>query len=892
MKQHYLTPLFDPRSVAVIGASETKGSVGRQVWMSIRAGGFKGKLFPINLKHKTVMNQVAWKSVNDIAEPIDLAIITTSAPTVVALIEACGKKGIKAVVLMSSDFQMAKKENRQLLKRAIKRAHFYQMHVLGPSVFGLMRPSSRLMSANYEGIIKPGNIALLSQSSGVTSAILDWAESHHVGFSSVISLGSAEDVGVGSALDYLAYDHQTHSILLYVEEIQEARTFMSALRAAARTKPIIALKVGRHAVNMKITHTHSEHFIVADQVFNAALHRAGVVRVQSISELLLAAKAMDNNYRSQGNRLAIVANGMGSALMAMDSALNLQVEIPQLASSTVMRLRKSLPLSGHQANPVDILSDAKVAHFAEATQACLEDPNIDGVLVIFTPQVGTDHLATAHAMVKLKSQAAKPLLLAWMGEKKVAQSRALLVQNQCMAFATPEEAVQVFHSLALYQANQQLLLQTPGPLTGWQAPDTVRAKAIISHALKTGRTLLTAIESKAILNAFHIPVTQAKLAKTSAEAVAHAMEMGFPVAIKIEAQGLIHKTNIEGVVLNATHPNEVCLAAENLLQQGKTQFGDKLCGVTVELMHGKRYGRELLVGVARDRTLGPVVQFGAGGMAAEVFQDVAIALPPLNAYLVKRLIENTRVKQMLGAFRHLPPIHMPALEAVLLRVSEMVGELPELQALDINPLVVDSEGAIAVDARIIVEALPAHFRPYSHMAIHPFPTYLTTVTKLKSGDVLNVRPIRPEDAEAMQAFVVNLSNETRYNRFMSTLKALPQGLLAKFTQIDYTRELALAALVDEKGQDKMIGVARYMINPDVKSCEFAVVIDDHWQGKGLGGALMYALCAAAKEAGLSVMEGEVLASNRPMLQFMTHLGFKIMRHTDDQSLKRVSKRLD
>lgn len=889
MKQHYLTPLFDPRSVAVIGASETKGSVGQQVWSNLRSGGFTGKCYPVNLKHKKIMGQTAWRSINDIPDTVDLAIITTRAPTVSALIDACGKKGVKAVVLMSVDFQTVKTENQRLLKRLIKRARLYQMRLLGPSVFGIMRPVSQLFSAHYDGNVKPGTIALLSQSSGITSAIVDWAESHHIGFSSVISLGSAEDVGVGEALDYLAYDNCTRSILLYIEEIQDARTFMSALRAAARTKPVIALKVGRHETGIKISNTHSEHLIVADQVFDAALHRAGVLRVRSINDLLMAAKILEGNYRTEGKNLAIVANGMGPALMAMDQALDLQLQLPELKPDTIAKIHAALPESGMYRNPVDILGDASAARFAAATKACLEDPGIHGVVVIFTPQVGTDHLATAQAMVELTRQSKKPLILAWMGEKKVAQSRALLLNNQCTAFDMPEEAVRVFYNLVSYRLSQQLLLQTPGPLTGWKEPDTAKARQILDTALAAGRPVLGAVESKAVLEAFHIPVTRVKLAKTSAEAVAYAMEMGFPVALKLEAEGLTHKTDVDGVALNVSNLNDVCREADRLLALGQAHFGE--AGVTVELMHGKRHARELMIGVARDRSLGPIVQFGAGGVGAEVFEDIAVALPPLNEYLGKQLIERTRIKRMLKDFRNFPAVNFSALESVLLRVSEMVCELPQMRSLDINPLVLDEAGAVAVDARIVAMELPIHFRAYSHMAIHPFPMSFNRVARLKTGEELKIRPIRPEDAETMRDFVANLSDETRYNRFMNTLKTLPQSLLAKFTQLDYARELALAAMIEEDGQDRMIGVARYTINPDFNSCEFAIVIDDHWQGKGLGNALMQVLFVAARAAGLAVMEGEVLAGNRSMLQFMKRLGFEISPHPEDEGLKWVVRQL-
>lgn len=893
MKPHYLAGLFDPRSIAVIGASETPGAVGTTVFANLLEGGYTGKLFPVNLRHEKVQGIAAIKSISKLPELVDLVIIATPSKTLPDLIEECGKKGIKAAVIMSCDFVGTDKKSQLLLDKLMERARFYGLRIMGPTVFGLCRVSSKLLAGNYQGKIKSGSMALVSQSSAITSAILDWAESHDVGFSSVVSLGSAVDVDVGEVLDYLVADPKTQSILLYIEDLHEARTFMSAVRAAARSKPVMALKVGRYNDD-SATHgrTHSERLIGRDDVFDAALKRAGVLRLRSMNQLFTAAKVLNGTFKTKGRRLAIVTNGIGAGMMAVDRARDLHVLLPELTASTVTWLGKNLPAHASRKNPVDILGDASPERFSMAVQAVLADPNIDGVLVVFTPQAGTDHLRTAEAMIALRKTSEKPLLMAWIGGKKVEASRKLLNKAGCASFTAPEHAVEVFYSLAAWQHNQQLLIQTPAPLGEWEAPDLETARMVIDNALAAGRVVLDEIESKAVLRAFHIPVTMTVRANSADDAVNAAMSMGLPVVLKIDAIDLMHKTDVDGVVLNLNSLIAVATEANKMLSRAHDTLGvERVRGLTVQPMHGKKYARELMVGVVNDSAFGPVVSFGAGGIAVEVFNDIAVSLPPLNDYLADHLIRRTRIKKMLEPFRNQPAVNIQAVKNVLLRVSEMVCELPQIQQLDINPLIADEHGVIAVDASIIIAPVDSKARRYGHMAIHPYPSHLIQLTQLKNGMPMILRPIRPEDAELLSEFVSRLSDETRYNRYMSVLKSLPQSLLARFTHLDYAREMAIAATVQAGQGEQIIGVARFTANPDKDSCEFAVVIDDGWQGKGLGNRLMEALFTAARDMGLSVIEGEVLTSNKTMLAFMKYLGFTIKTHPEDSGLKWVVKQL-
>jgi acetyltransferase len=893
MKAHYLTPLFQPTSVAVIGASETPNSVGARVYRNLLDAPFKGTLYGLNLHHEQVFGQHAYRRLADLPEgEIDLAIITTPAQTLPGLMRECGERGVKCVLVLSRDFIAVDKHNRELLEQASAVARKYGVRLLGPSLLGMMRPSKGLIAANYDGSVTPGNLALVSQSSAVASAILDWAEAHQVSFSTMVSLGAAADVSFGEVLDYLSQDGATRGILLYLEAVGDARAFISALRAASRQKPIVALKVGRDESD-NTARTHSDRLIGRDDAFDAALRRTGVLRVQNMLQMTTAARLLSANHRTRGRRLAVISNGYGAGRMAVDRARELGVELPKLAPETVAKLDATLPAVGNHDNPVDILGDAPAARFVSATEACLLDPNVDGVLVILTPQAGTEHLATAERMIELRKRFDKLIMLAWLGDKKIAESRALLDREQMAYFYSPEQAVEAFTSLAAWTYLQELNLQTPGPLNNRSEPDVGRARQVIAEVLAEGRTLLTAAESLALLDAFHIPHPPTLPAVTAEQAVAAAARIGLPVAIKIDADNLVHKSDIDGVLLNVSSLEQVADNTEAMLAYARQMLpSNTVHGVVIQKMHGKRRGRELMVGVARDAVFGPIIGFGAGGLSVEVFEDLAVTLPPLNEMIASNLIKRTKISRALGAYRNLPAVDIDSVREILLRVSEMLCELPEIMEMDLNPVVADEQGALAVDASIIVAPLAAGFKRYDHMAIYPYPSHLVTHKRLKSGERCVLRPIRPEDADELQRFVrEEMSDQSRFNRFLSTLKQLPPNMLARFTQLDYAREMALVVMLEDETDAAMVGVARYTANPDATSCEFAISIGDRWQGRGLGSLLMEALCHAAKDAGLSTIEGEVLSSNTPMLTLMRRLDFVVQLHPDDAMLRWVVRAL-
>lgn len=892
MGKHYLNPLFAPKSVAVFGASDRQDAVGQIVFQNMLQGGFKGKLYPINAKNVEVQGQRAYASIAEVGEPVELVVIATPPQTVPGIIEECGLHGVKAAVIITAGFGEAGAKGIALEKELIEAAHRYNIRLIGPNCLGIMRPSIGLNATFNNGAANVGNIAFVSQSGALCTAILDWASRNDVGFSSVVSMGSSTDVDFGEILDYLVSDPNTQSILMYIEGIRNARSFMSALRAAARIKPVILVKVGRHAAGSKAAMSHTASLVGADDVFDAAVSRVGVVRVQTITQLFSAAKALSCGFKPTGNRLAIVTNGGGPGVMAVDRAADLGLNIATLSDSTIEYLNQYLPPTWPHANPVDIIGDAQADRYHHAVKACLEDDNVDGVLAILTPQAMTKPLESAQALIELANTHRKPLLTCWMGETQVASSREAFTQAHRPHFRTPEPAVEVFSHLSAYYRNQKLLMQMPGPLAHHDQPDVESANLIIEGAMQEHRKVLSEMESKALLSAFHIPVARTIVAHSPNEALLIAQQMGFPVAMKVNSHDISHKSDAGGVMLNLRNAHEVRAAYQKISENIQLNRPDaKMDGVAIEPMIMKRNGRELMIGVTTDPAFGPVITFGAGGTAVEIMGDRAVALPPLNTFLVKELINDTRIAKMLGQFRNMAPANMEALEDVLLRVSEMVCELPLLKEMDINPLILDENGALAADARVVVEYRQPSADRYAHMAIYPYPTHMVSEWQLADGTDITIRPIRPEDALLVKQFVHDLSEETKYFRFMNSVQELTEDMLSRLTQIDYSRELALIAVTSEHAKEIQLGVARYAINPDGKTCEFALVVADNITGKGLGQKLMVSLMEAARSKGLEVIEGEVLSNNHNMLKLMTRLGFSIKNSEDDVGIRKVNKRL-
>jgi acetyltransferase len=890
--RHYLTPLFEPQSVAIIGATDKKGKVGEVLIANMLEAGFKGPLFAINPKYKEVSGVPCFPSIDRLPQRVDLAVIATPPATVPGAIDECGRAGVRAAVVITAGFSEIGPAGAKLERTLLENARRHGVRVIGPNCLGILRPALGMNATFARSRVVPGSLGLISQSGAVCTAMLDWAEPGGVGFSSVVSLGGSVELDFGEIIDYLANDAATEHILLYIEGIRDARRFLSSLRAAARVKPVILMKVGRHPAGSRAAVSHTGAIVGSDDVFEAVVKRAGVVRVRSVGQLVAAAQALSSHVRPRGNRLAVVTNGGGPGVMAADVAADLDLPLAELSPLTVDSLRDALPSNWSHGNPVDLIGDADSARYRAAVSACLADDGVDGLLTILTPQAMTDAEDVARAVVESARGSSKPLIACWMGEAHVASARKILTDASIPTFRTPDPAVEMFAHVSAFYRNQQALLQTPGPLARGPAPDLRGARMVIEAALGDRRKVLTEMESKALLAAFHIPIAKTAISRSAQEAVLLAEQFGFPVAMKIDSPDVTHKSDVGGVRLNLGDAQSVRSAYQDIVDQVKRKRpGARVNGIAIEPMMVRSNGRELMVGVKRDAVFGPAITFGAGGTAVEVHRDRSVALPPLNAFLVADMVRSTRVSKLLGAFRNLPPADMKALEAVLLRVSEMVCELACIDELDINPLIVDETGAVVVDARVVVRDAPP-MRRYAHMAIHPYPVDLVTTWQPREGPPITLRPIRPEDAEMEQAFVKGLSDQSRHFRFMNSLRELTPAMLARFTQIDYDRELAIIAVQETEGREAELGVARYVMNPDGETCEFAIVVADEWQGKGLARRLLEMLIDVARSRGLKAIMGHMLSMNQPMIKLAENLGFTISEAADDPTTRRATLALE
>ncbi|MEZ5478934.1 MAG: bifunctional acetate--CoA ligase family protein/GNAT family N-acetyltransferase [Thiolinea sp.] len=895
---HYLTRLITPGAIAVFGHPEHSPPTVATVLNNLSTADFQGKRWLINaeLGETSVFDYHVYPDLAAVPGKADLAVIATAPGAIHDCLHQCGENGVRHVVLLT-DLSSEPTAKRRNLEQKIRQAvGEYGLYLLGPNTLGIMNPERGLNASCNPHLPMPGSMALVSQSGAVCAAMLDWAASRKLGFSSVITLGDGLGLNFGQILDYLALDPHTHSILLYIESIRDARSFMSGLRAASRIKPVIVLKAGRHEQGKRAVFTHTGALVGEFAAFEAALQRAGVVQVQSITQLFNAAEILSSGMQVRGsNRLLIITNGGGPGIMATDRAAERGVQLSEPGDAVLKALNQVLPFAWSRGNPVDILGDATPERYEQALNICLQEDSMDGVLVMLTPQALTDPEGVAEALVRVKHKTDKPVLACWMGGARLDKALEILTAARIPYFTAPEPAVEAFAFMASYHNNQKLLMQVPASVeTLEQEPDIKGAHLIMESVLAEGRRSLSTTESRAILSAFGIPTTPVVLARSATEALVAAESLGYPVVMKVCSPDLRHKSDVNGVRLNINSAHTVRNVYHELLDALHSAMPEaRVEGITVEHMHRNPAIRELMIGVVRDPVFGPVISFGAGGTAVEALQDQAVALPPLNEYMIRKTIAQTRVARMLEPFRQMPGINRTALEQVMQRVSTLVCELPEVVEMDINPLLVDDREALVVDARFIINYPVTDAQPYDHMAIHPYPIDLVSQHQLREGGKVLIRPIRPEDADIEQAFVRNLSGEARYMRFMQSLSELTPSMLVRFTQIDYDREMAFVALTrnSDSGETEEIGVSRIVLNPDGDSCEFALVVADDWRNRGLGNLLMQVIITHARSKRLQSIDGDVLAENHSMLKLMDRLGFERTRSPEDPGIVRVSKRL-
>jgi acetyltransferase len=868
-----LKKMFDPSTVAVIGASEKKGSVGRTVFENLLLSPDR-RAFPVNPVRDTVLGISAFKHVTDIGEPIDLAIVASPAASVPAVVEECGQAGAEGIVIISAGFREIGDEGRVLEAgiEAIRRK--YGMRILGPNCLGFIRPGIGLNATFINGMPESGKIAFISHSGALGTAILDWAVDAHVGFSMFASLGSMLDVDFGDLIDYLGNDPLTRSIILYMEDVGHAKKFMSAARGFARTKPIIILKPGKFTEGAKAARSHTGAMTGDDQVYDAAFKRVGVVRVEGIEDLFNCATVLDSKRPPAGARVVIISNAGGPGAIATDWLIASGGTLAQLSDDTMQALNSFLPKYWSRGNPIDVLGDSDTERYTKSLNVCLKDPNIDAVLLIYTPQGKVNALELADEVISIARTADKPIITTFMGGKAVAEARRLFAKNDVPTYDTPEEAVKTYLYMVKYERNLELLYETPAELPVEEAPPKNSLKALIRSICRRGRTVLTEEESKRFLRTYRIPFTPVRVARSAEEAVSIARAQGYPVVLKIVSQDIIHKTEVGGVILDIESDEEATKGYTELVNRaGKKAPDAGIVGVSVQKMI-KNIDYELILGAKKDRDFGSVILFGFGGTNAEMFKDFSIGLPPLNQTLSRRLIEETKVYRMIQGFRGRKPANITQLEHIVVSFANLIVDFPEIDEMDLNPIAIADGKALAIDARIIIDKECLEYgSSYPHLVITPYPRRHTTPYVLNDGTNVLLRPIRPEDEPLQYRMLSTLSPDTLRGRFFHFIRNITHEELTRFCNIDYDREMAIVAEMRQADVRSIIGVGRIVIESDLKTGEFALLVHDDYQDRGLGSKLLDIIIGIGLEKRLEVIYGIVLSDNFRMLDLCRRAGF-------------------
>lgn len=887
---HSLDPFFRPSAVAVVGASVTHGSVGSILIRNLLENPFGGVVYPVNPKRHAVHGVYCYPDLAHIPEAVDLAVIATPAATVPATVKDCVERGVKAAIIISAGFSELGAEGRAL-ERQVKDIVRGRMRVIGPNCLGVIHPPNNLNASFAATMAAQGNLALLSQSGAICTSILDWARERHIGFSSFVSVGAMLDVDFADLIDYFGDDPGTRSIILYMESIGDVRTFLSAARAVARTKQVIVVKAGRHEAGARAAASHTGALAGADAVFDAAFRRAGVLRVTTIPDLFNMAEILATQPPPRGPALALITNAGGPGVMATDALMISGGQLAALSAETMAALDAVLPPFWSHANPIDVLGDATAERYRRAVEICARDPGVQGILVLLTPQAMTDPTETARQLVPFARLDGKPLLATWMGGAEVRAGKAVLNQAGIPTFDAPEAAIRAFLHMVQYRRSQELLYETPEALPeGWE-PDRAKVRALIAAARAAGRTLLTEVEAKELLAAYSIPVAPTVHAATADAAVAAARKLGYPVVLKLHSQTVTHKSDVGGVQLNLAGDDAVRAAFATIAANLKRHHPDvPFEGVAVQPLV-RVTGYELIVGSSVDIQFGPVILFGAGGVMVEVMKDRELALPPLNRTLARRLMERTKIYEALKGIRGRKPVPLDQLETLLVRFSSLLCDFLDIAEVDINPLLASPERIIALDARVLLTPpdQPEEKRP--RLAIRPYPNQYVAPLRLDDGTELLVRPIMPEDEPLIIELHAGHSERTIRMRFFSMVKTLSRDSLIRLCHLDYDREMALVAVHhDAAGKPHFVGVARYYSNPETHSAEFAVVVTDPWQGKGIGPHLMQRLLEVARERGVRRLVGSVLRENTQMLKLAEELGFTA-RPTAEPSVVQVARDL-
>jgi acetyltransferase len=888
MSTYRLDKILAPRSVALVGGSPREGSVGHKILRNLREAGFAGPLHVVNPRHARIDGIATVRSIEQLGAAPDLVVIAAPAATVPEIVAAAAAKGCGGAVIITAGLGHGP---GSLAHAAEQVARAHGLRLIGPNCLGVMAPHARLNASFAARTPRAGDLALVSQSGAIAAGMVEWAASRKVGFSAVVSLGDQVDVDLADCLDYFALDRATRAILLYVESVNDARKFMSAARAAARAKPVVVIKSGRHAQGARAAATHTGALAGSDDVYDAAFRRAGLLRVRGLDELFAAAEMLGRIAPFSGKRLAVLTNGGGIGVLAVDRLADLGGTLAGIAPGTLHELDRTMPPTWSRANPVDIVGDADAARYAAALEALLADPGNDAVLVMNVPTALASPVAAAQAVVRVAQAKTrrKPILAVWLGEDAAASEA--FEAARIPRFADESHAVEGFMHLVRYREAQDALMATPPSLPEDFQPDVGRARALVRDALRAGKAWLDPLEVNALLSAYAIPVAPVVLARDAQEAAtlsAPLLEGGQTAVVKILSPDIVHKSEVGGVRLNLTSAAAVAEAAADILARARAAKPDaRITGVTLHPMVLRPKARELIAGIADDPTFGPIIVFGAGGTAVEVISDKALALPPLDLHLARELIARTRIARVLKAYRDVPAADEAGVALVLVKLAQLSADIPEIRELDLNPLLADEHGVIAVDARIAVapagseRGAPGHPR----FAIRPYPKEWERLATLRDGTPILIRPIRPEDETLYADFFSAVTDEDLRLRFFAPVRDFSHTFIARFTQIDYARAMAFIAL--DLAAGTLLGVVRLHANATYDSGEYAILVRSGLKGRGLGWLLMQTIIDYARREGLREIEGQVLRDNVTMIVMCRELGFSVQGEPDEPGICRV-----
>lgn len=888
---HPLDPIFSPKVVAVIGATENKGSVGRTVFQNLGRGGFEGTVYPVNPKRSSVLCVKAYPSIAEVPEKVDLAVITTPAATVPGLIQECVAAGVPGAVVISAGFKETGPEGAALEQQVLAEARKGGMRIVGPNCLGVMVPHNGLNATFASTIARPGSVGFISQSGALCTAILDWSLRENVGFSAFVSVGSMLDVNWGDLIYYLGDDPNTKSIVIYMESIGDASAFLSAAREVALTKPIIVIKVGRTAAAAKAAASHTGSLTGSDEVLHAAFRRVGVLRVETIAELFHMAEVLAKQPRPQGPRLTILTNAGGPGVLATDMLITSGGELAEISVATKEELNKLLPSAWSHSNPIDILGDAGPDRYAKSVEIASKDTGSDGMLVILTPQAMTDPTGTAELLKPYARIPNKPLLACWMGGREVEPGEDILNAAGIPTYKYPDTAARAFYYMYRYSYNLKSLYETPALLAdAADAGSRARAAELLQAVREEGRSILTEFESKQMLNIYGIPTVDTRIATSEEQAVELAEAIGMPVVLKLYSETITHKTDVGGVQLNLKNADAV-RGAWNLIKSAveKRAGAEHFLGVTVQAMISLE-GYEIIIGSSLDSQFGPVLLFGSGGQLVEVYKDRSLGLPPLNATLARRMMEQTKIYHALKGVRGRAPVNMAALEELLVRFSQLVAEQPWISEIDINPLLASPERLIALDARVVIHGREMTEDKLPRPAIRPYPSQYCGTWKLKNGSSVNLRPIRPEDEPMLVKFHEALSEESVYYRYFSQLKLDQRIAHERLTRMcfnDYDREIALVAEARDAqtGNREILGVGRLSKARGLNEAEFALIVTDKYQRQGLGTEMLKRLVQIGRDEKLRRISANILAENHGMQTVSKRVGFSLQRDADNHDYK-------